>query len=154
MKTHCPQLSKDEWHLSKHIWDKRPFYQVHYRCFFNLPINLQTQVRQALTKLQNRDLLEETPMIFSVRENAWGGDLLISITKHVPDLETRSISGHFISFLFNGNYKQVPYWIRKVQEYGRRKYLDFSELYIWHVTCPRCIQKYGQAQTVIFAKML
>jgi len=154
MEKHCPQLKKEDWHIVKHVWDKRPFYKTHYRCFLNIPTNLQKVVRESLTTLEKRNLLEKTPIIFSVRENMWGGDLLISIKKQVRDLETRALSGQYISFLFNGDYKNVPAWVKKVTDYGRREYLNFSELLIWHVTCPRCAKFYGNSQTVIFAKML
>ncbi len=154
MEHKCPKLSKEEWHLTKHVWDKRPFFKTHYRCFLNIPTNLQAVVRKSLEMLRQRKLLDDQPMIFSVRENAWGGNLLISIKKHVRDLETRSLSGHYISFLFNGDYGNVPTWVKKVAEYGQREYLNFSELLIWHVTCPRCAQEYGNSQTVIFAKMI
>ncbi|MFC1721719.1 hydrolase [Patescibacteria group bacterium] len=151
---HCPQLSKEEWHQTKHVWNKQLFYKVHYSCFLNLPINLQKKVRASLTMLRNRNLLDDKPMIFSARENSWGGDLLISIKEPAPDLETRAISGNFISFLFNGSYAEVPRWVEGVRKYGQQEHRNFEELYIWHVTCPRCSKKYGTSQTVIFAKIV
>ena len=40
------------------------------------------------------------------------------------------------------------------ERHSQAEHLNFSELYIWHVTCPRCAQIYGQTQTVIFAKIV
>ena len=150
----CPQLKKEDWHLKEFNWENQAFYKVHYSCFFNMPINLKSVTQKAAKMLKKRDLLEKMPVIFSVNEGPFGGDILMSIKKHVDDLETRTLSGHFISFLYTGSYSNQPKLIEKIMEYGKKQHLNFADLFIWHVTCPKCVQKYKNAQTVIFAKVV
>lgn len=150
----CPRLVREEWDRQTHPWDKKPFYALPYRSFFGWPLNLARQTAAAVDLLSKRGLLDSVPINFAVNEQARGGTLLIAIKRHVKDLETRAISGQFMSFFFEGKYPERPHWIRQVYRYGRANHLNFQELYFWYATCPTCAKKQGYAQVVIFGKIV
>lgn len=150
----CPRLVREEWDMVEHQWDKKPFYALPYRSFFGLPTNLGRQTRAAVDLLYRRGLLAEVPINFAVNEQTFGGTLLIAINRNVKDLETRAMSGKFMSFFFAGKYTERAHWIRHVYRYGRANHLNFHELYIWYATCPVCAKKQGYAQVVIFGKIV
>ncbi len=150
----CPRLVREEWDRQIHQWDKKPFYALPYRSFFGWPTNLARQTAAAVDLLSRRGLLESIPINFAVNEQSFGGTLLISINRNVKDLETRAISGKFMSFFFEGKYTQRTDWIRQVYRYGRANNLNFHELYFWYATCPTCAKKQGYAQVVIFGKIV
>ena len=150
----CPRLIRKEWDQKIHQWDKKPFYALPYRSFFGLPVNLARQTDWAVRLLSQRGLLDSVPINFAVNERSFGGTLMIAINRIVKELETRAVSGRFMSFFFTGKYTGRHHWIRHVYRYGRANRVNFHKLHIWYATCPRCARKQGYAQVVIFGKIV
>lgn len=91
---------------------------------------------------------EET-IILANESSLWGVDVYISVSKQVPNVRMTTISGTFISKVFEGPYRNVPQWSKEMHEFAKSKDYTLKNMYFYYTTCPKCAKKYGKNHVVI-----
>ena len=95
----------------------------------------------------------EDVIVLSDENSLWGADVYISVTKDVPQANAATLSGTFMSKVFEGPYKDVRKWCGKMQEHVRAAGKDLKHVYYYYTTCPKCAKKYGKNYVVLLAKV-
>lgn len=149
----CPKLKPGDWDKKISDWNDKPFYKTKYFSFFRIPITYNSAVKKAMAKLKSKNLVKDPMLMLAGEESMFYSTLLIEISKDDRTLPVKKISGTFISMYFEGSYRDTPKWVREVVEYCMAKGRQTKELYFFYATCPKCVKKYGSAQTVIFARV-
>jgi hypothetical protein len=80
-------------------------------------------------------------------------DIHIKTAKEVPNVKNTSISGRFLSKVFEGHFKNTSIWVKEMNDYVRSKGKEIKDLYFYYTTCPKCAQKYGKNYVVLLAKI-
>ncbi len=89
-----------------------------------------------------------------VDENSlWGADVYISVSKAIPGAEMATISGTFLTKVFEGPYKDAGKWASQMRDYVKSKTRDLKKLYFFYTTCPKCAKFYGKNYTVLLAQV-
>jgi hypothetical protein len=91
--------------------------------------------------------------MLSEEKSMWGSDLLISVTKEVPGSDNVTLSGKFISKVFEGSYKNMGKWANEMKVYVSSKNKEIKRLYFGYTTCPACAKKYGKNYVVLLAEV-
>jgi hypothetical protein len=60
-------------------------------------------------------------LLLACDPSSWKSELYMSVTKEVPDAENVTMSGTFLSRVFDGPYKSVPEWIETMEKYVSEK---------------------------------
>ncbi len=60
-----------------------------------------------------------------------------------PEAENVTLTGKFISKVYEGPYKETGTWCQDFEFYAKGKNLNIKKQYIWYTTCPKCAKKYG-----------
>ena len=63
-----------------------------------------------------------------------------------------SISGTFLTKVFEGPYKDAGKWVKEMQAYVKSKGSEVGKMYFYYTTCPKCAKVYGKNYTVVLAK--
>ena len=81
------------------------------------------------------------------------GDVYIEVTREIAGANMATISGAFLSKVFEGPYRNMRQWITKMKDYVRDKGKNIHKLYFFYTTCPKCAKKYGKNYVVILAQV-
>jgi NMD protein affecting ribosome stability and mRNA decay len=82
----------------------------------------------------------------------WKSELYFTVMKNIPDMENVTLSGKYISKVFDGPYNAVPQWIAEFDEYLEKKNQKALKYYFHYAYCPKCAKKYGHNYVVAFAQ--
>ena len=83
----------------------------------------------------------------------WNMDLFVAVDKKVPDVENTTISGKFLSKVYEGPYQKTGEWCKDFDRYVKKKGLERGKMYMWYTTCPGCAKKYGKNYVVIISEV-
>ena len=64
-----------------------------------------------------------------------------------------TLSGTFLSKVFEGPYRLVPKWMKTMQEHVTAQGKTPAKTYCYYTTCPRCAKKYGLNYVVLLAQV-
>ncbi|MDD5095240.1 MAG: hypothetical protein PHV74_12820 [Dehalococcoidia bacterium] len=95
----------------------------------------------------------EEMIVLSDENSLWGADIYISVTKVVPGATMATLSGTFLSKVFEGSYKNRGRWHKEMDEYVKAKGKSTRKLYSYYTTCPKCSKKYGENYVVLLAQI-
>ena len=80
-------------------------------------------------------------------------DIYLAVDKEVEDAENVTLSGKFLSKVYEGDFKDTQKWCMDFEDYVKDKNLDVKKQYMWYTTCPACAEKYGKNYVVIVAEV-
>jgi len=64
-----------------------------------------------------------------------------------------SISGTFLTKVFEGPYQNVGKWVEEMKGYVKGKGKNLKKMYFSYTTCPNCAKAYGKNYVVLFAQV-
>ncbi|OGG28943.1 hypothetical protein A2973_01420 [Candidatus Gottesmanbacteria bacterium RIFCSPLOWO2_01_FULL_49_10] len=83
----------------------------------------------------------------------WGADIYIDVSKKVPDAQMATLTGTFLTKVFEGPYQNVGKWSEEMKKYVKNKGKNLKKLYFSYTTCPKCAKAYGKNYVVLFAQI-
>ena len=83
----------------------------------------------------------------------WGADIYIDVSKKVPDAQMATLTGTFLTKVFEGPYQNVGKWSEEMKKYVKNKGKNLKKLYFSYTTCPKCAKAYGKNYVVPFAQI-
>jgi hypothetical protein len=81
----------------------------------------------------------------------FASDIYIAVDKNVPGAQMATLSGSFLSRVYEGDYKEAGKWAQDMASYVKNKGLALKKLYFSYTTCPACAKAYGKNYVVLFA---
>lgn len=120
----------------------------------HIPIGFGKAVVRSMEKIQKAEAATENPPIFLCDEaSKWKTILRIETSKDIPGGEMETISGTFLTKVFEGPYKDAGKWYRQMADFVKSKGKDCQKIYAYYTTCPKCAKTYGKNYTVLVAKV-
>ena len=157
MSTHdeicCPRFDPEPWDGKTITWQNRRFVQDHVTSLFHIPLNYGTVMTRVDDAIRAAGAKLEAPVMLTEENSLWGADVYVEATKDVPGRKMVTISGTFMSKVFEGPYSQVGRWVEAMKAWLKSESKSYSKLYFYYTTCPRCARKYGKNYVVLLAKM-
>jgi hypothetical protein len=92
-------------------------------------------------------------MGLSDHTSKWNMDLYVAVDKEVPEAENVTLSGKFVSKVYEGNFKETGKWCEDFKVYATANGFNIKKMYMWYTTCPKCAKKYGKNYVVIIAEV-
>ena len=86
-------------------------------------------------------------------KSLWSSDLYIAVDKNVPGAQMTSLSGTFLSRVFEGGYSEAGKWAKQMASYVKSKGKAVKKFYFSYTTCPACAKAYGKNYVVLFAEI-
>ena len=151
----CAKFNPAPWNEKEIKWQQERFIKDHVTCFCYMPLNFGGKMRKNMKAMESAGAVpsESDFLVLSNNCSAWGMDLYIKTTKDVPNTEVATISGTFLSKVFEGPYKNISKWIAEMKQYAQVKGQEIKDLYFYYTTCPKCAKKYGKNYVVLLAKI-
>ena len=83
----------------------------------------------------------------------WGADIYIDVAKIVSGAQMATISGTFLTKVFEGPFQNVGIWAEEMKKYVEKKRKKLKKMYFSYTTCPKCAKVYGKNYVVLFAQV-
>jgi len=149
----CPRFNPDPWNDKVITWDNKRFVHDHVTSLFHFPLNYGVVMKRCLNKIREAGAGTDTRVILTDENSLWGADVYLEASKEVPIANMKTISGTFMTRVFEGSYRNMGVWIDDMKAYVAANGKQILKMYFYYTTCPNCARKYGENYVVILAKV-
>ncbi len=88
-------------------WQDRKFVKDRVRSFLHIPLNFGAVMVRNMQKIEAAGAKTNDTIVLCDENSLWGADVYISVPKEIPNAENVTISGTFVSKVFEGPYQNV-----------------------------------------------
>ena len=149
----CPRFNPEPWDEQEITWQDKRFVQDHVTSFFHIPLNFGAVMTRNDKLIGAADARTETRIILADENSLWGADVYIEVSRDIANAGMTTLSGTFLSKVFEGPYRNMREWIEEMQAYVAAEGKHASKLYFYYTTCPKCAKEYGENYVVILAQV-
>jgi len=149
----CPRFEPGPWEEQELIWKNRQFVKDRVRSFLHIPLNFSFVMVRNMQKIEAARAKADEAIVLSDENSLWGADVYIAVGKEVPGAHNVTISGTFLSKVYEGPYQRVPKWIEETRSFVASRGKQIKRLFCYYTTCPKCAKKYGKNYVVILAQV-
>ncbi len=149
----CEPFDPALWQEKEVTWNKKIFVKDHVTSFFHIPLNMGAKVVKNMKLIEAANVKAEHQLMLTDEKSLWGADIYIDVSKEVPNAQMATISGTFLTKVFEGPYQNAGKWAEEMKEYVKSKEKELEKIYFSYATCPKCAKVYGKNYAVLFAQI-
>lgn len=149
----CAPVDRATWDEKSHHWEDKLFLKDHIRSFLHIPLNFGSVISRDHAAIEQAAAYPETPLWMTDEVSPWGADIYVAVDKPVPGATIETISGDFVSKVFEGPYRDIGKWNEEMKSFVRSRGRELSKLYYFYATCPRCQKALGRNEVVLVAQV-
>jgi hypothetical protein len=149
----CPQFDPTLWDGKTFEWNNKKFVKDKVFTLFYMPINFGGVMTRLVKKIEEAGATMPDGLALSDHTSKWNMNLYVAVDKEIAGTENITLSGKFLSKVYEGNFKETGNWMKEFENYAKGKGLSISKMYMWYTTCPKCAKKYGKNYVVIVARI-
>jgi hypothetical protein len=149
----CPRFDPKPWDETMLTWEGRRFVKDRVTSFLHIPLNYGSVMTRTLAALEAADATPANRIIITDENSLWGADVYVEATKDVPGAAMATISGTFLSKVFEGPFSKTRTWIEEMKAFVQGKGKGPQKMYFFYTTCPKCAKKYGKNYVAILAQV-
>lgn len=150
----CPKFEPEKWDEKIFEFDHMIFAKTFTKSFMYMPLNMDKVMTNSMNfiKESKAESLDKY-LILSHDISPWKCEHYFLVTKEVSGMEMVELSGTFMTKVFEGNFNEIPKWMKEMDSYLKNKGVEKSTIYSFYTTCPKCAKHYGKNYVVLFAQI-
>lgn len=149
----CPRFNPEPWDDQVLRFEQKPFVRASTISVFHMPLNMGSVFTRTWGAIREAHAENGSFLVLSHDESAWHGEHLFAVTKPVPGADMVSLSGEFLTKVFEGPYSHARQWCDEMKDYVSSVHRTLETLYFFYTTCPKCAKQYGKNYVVAVAKV-
>lgn len=149
----CPKFDPEPWDGRELRWQNKRFVKDHVTSILRIPLNFGGVMKRTMAQIEATGTVSTTSLVLSDENSLWGSDVFVEVTGDVPGADMATISGTFLSKVFEGPYGSMRKWIEEMKAFVESQGKSPQKLYFYYTTCPKCAKKYGKNYVVILAQV-
>jgi hypothetical protein len=149
----CPKFDPAPWDDKTFEWNNKLFIKDKVFTIFYMPLNFGKVMKRLNEKVKKAGAVMLDWLCLSDHTSKWNMDVYLAVDKEVPGAENTTMSGKFLSKVYEGDFKETGKWCKDFESYAAGKNLKIKKLYMWYTTCPKCAKKYGKNYVAIVAQV-
>lgn len=149
----CDLFNPEPWQDKEITWKDKIFVKDHVTSFLHIPINMGKKVVKNMELIEKANAKASQQLMLTDEKSLWGADIYIDVSKEVLNAQMSTLSGTFITKVFEGPYQNAGKWANEMKEYVENKGKKLKKLYFSYTTCPKCAKAYGKNYVVLFAQI-
>lgn len=145
----CPRFQPDGWDRQElHFRDKK-FLLATTLSAMHIPLNMGRVFSRVQRHIDEAGAGPEGGFLVLSKENsAWSAEHYFAVSRDVPDEHMVTLSGDYLTRVFEGPYSEAGHWQDEMKALAREKGKEPGEVYFFYTTCPRCAKAYGRNYVV------
>jgi hypothetical protein len=149
----CPRFDPGPWDEKELVWDGRRFVKDRVTSLFHVPLNFGAVMKRMMSAIDAAGAKPQVQVILSDENSPWGADVYVEVTRDVPGATMATISGTFLSKVFEGPYRNMRTWIEEMEAFVQGRGKTLQRLLFFYTTCPKCAKKHGKNYVAILAQI-
>ena len=149
----CPKFDPTPWDGKTFEWASKKFIKDKVFTIFYMPMNFGSVMTRSVKKIEEAGAEILEGMVLGDHTSKWNMDLYLAVDKEVANAENTTLSGKFLSKVYEGNFKDTGIWMKDFENYAKGKGVSVKKMYMWYTTCPKCAKKYGKNYVVIVGQV-
>lgn len=149
----CEPFNPEPWQDKEIVWQNKIFVKDHLTSFLHIPLNIGSKIIRNMKLIEQAKAQAKHQLMLTDEKSLWGADIYIDVAKDVPGAQMATLSGKFLTKVFEGHYQNVGKWAQEMTEYVKSKGKELKKLYFSYTTCPSCAKAYGKNYIVLFAQV-
>ncbi len=149
----CEIFNPELWEDKEITWDNKIFVKDSVLSFLHIPLNFGAKVVKNMALIEKASAQAPHQLMLTDEKSLWGSDIYIDVAKDVPGAKMATISGTFLTKVFEGPYQNAGKWAMEMKKYAEEKGKKINKLYFSYTTCPKCAKAYGKNYVVLFAQI-
>jgi len=149
----CPKFNPKPWDGKTFDWKNKKFVKDRVFTLFFMPINFGGVMKRLNEKAETANAKIPDWLCLSDHTSKFNMDVYLAVDKEIPNAENVTLSGKFLSKVYEGQFNETGKWCNDFKEYAKSKKLEIKKWYMWYTTCPKCAKKYGKNYVVIIAEV-
>ena len=98
----CESFNPEPWQDKEIIWQDKLFVKDHVTSFLHMPLNMGKVVSKNCELIDKAAAATPSVLLLSDEKSLWGADIYIEVTKNVPGAQMVTLSGKFLTKVFEG----------------------------------------------------
>jgi len=149
----CEIFNPELWEEKEITWKDKAFVTDHVTSFLHIPLNMGGKIVKNMGLIEKAGAKSPHQLMLTDEKSLWGADIYIDVSINVPDAQMATISGTFLTKVFEGPYQNAGKWAQEMIKYVDSKGKKLKKLYFSYTTCPKCAKAYGKNYVVLFAQI-
>ena len=89
--------------------------------FLHIPLNFGAVMKRSMATIEAAGAAPDEMVVLSDENSLWGADVYIAISKDIPGARTTTLSGTFLTKVFEGPYRNMRNWIEEMKSFVKGK---------------------------------
>jgi hypothetical protein len=149
----CDPFNPEPWQDKEITWVDKMFVKDHVTSFLHMPLNMGAKVVKNMKLIEKANAGSTQQLMLTDEKSLWGTDIYIDVSQTVPEAQMATISGTFLTKVFEGPYKNAGKWAGEMSDYVKSLGKELKKMYFSYTTCPKCAKAYGKNYVVLFAQI-
>jgi len=149
----CEIFNPEPWWEKEITWKDKLFVKDHVTSFMHIPLNFGQKVVKNMKLIELAGAKTEHQLMLTDEKSLWGADIFINVVKDVANVQMTTISGTFLTKVFEGKFQDAGKWVMEMKEYVKSKSKESKKIYFFYTTCPKCAKVYGKNYVVLLAQI-
>ncbi|KKG16674.1 hypothetical protein EO98_07410 [Methanosarcina sp. 2.H.T.1A.6] len=149
----CPPFDPAPWDGKVFDWNNKRFIRDSVTTQNYMPLNFGEVIMRMNEKVARAGAEMPDWLCLSDHTSESNMDLYLAVDREVDGAENVTLSGKFLSKVYEGNFEKTGEWCGDFEGYVKGKGLEIKKWYMWYTTCPDCAEKYGKNYVVIVAEV-
>jgi len=149
----CEPFNPEPWQENEVTWNSKMFVKERVTSFLHVPLNFGGKVVKNMELIEAAGAEAEHQLMLTDENSLWGADIYIDVSREVSGAQMTTLSGTFLTRVFEGPYKNAGKWAEEMKEYVKSKGKELKKIYFSYTTCPKCAKAYGKNYVVLFAQV-
>lgn len=149
----CQKFDPMPWQNKTIVWKDKLFVKDSVKSFMHMPINMGKVITKNMALIEKAGAKSKVQLMLTDEKSKWGSDIYIDVAKDVPGAQMATLSGTYLTKVFEGPFQNCGKWANEMVEYVKSKNKELKKLYFSYTTCPACAKKFGKNYVVLFAQI-
>jgi hypothetical protein len=149
----CPKFEPEPWNDRIFEWSDKKFIKDKVFTFLYIPINFGQVMVRVMKKVETAKAQSPDNICLSEHTSKWNMNIYLAVDKEIPNAENITISGKFLSKVYEGDFKETGKWCKDFEAITKEKGFSIKKQYVWYTTCPKCAKVYGKNYVVIVGSL-
>lgn len=149
----CPRFDPAPWDDREFRWDNKKFVRNRVFTFFFVPVNFGQVIRRCMDLFAKAGAEAPDWLCLADHTSKWNMDIYVASDREIPGADNATISGTFLSKVYEGDFKETARWCKDFDAIVKSKGRKLKKEYMWYTTCPKCAKKFGKNYVVIVGEI-
>lgn len=145
----CPKFNPVGWDDRILHFEDKPFIRAVTKSAMHVPLNMGRVFGRVQEHIEDANAMKDDEVLVLSRElSPWEAEHYFAVTTDVEGEEMTTLSGDFLTRVFEGPYSKAKDWSHEMEVAARAHGKTPGHVFMYYTTCPGCAKAYQENYVV------